>query len=235
MSHVISFEKIPPLSGRYDLYGAVHKGLRLAQCDLLMRLGATDFEQAAPRRKILADLRAVLGVAAAHVRHEDNEIHKALQAHSVSTDLIDEQHEEHRQAFAALEKLILGVENAFQGEKNTAGRHLYLAFAGYIAEDFAHMHEEETVTAPMLWKLFSDEELLAIEIRIVSSIPPEQNMVFMRYMIPAINPIERAKLLGGIKNGAPAEVFNAVMEFAARPNLSKDDFSDLSNRLGLAA
>ena len=34
---------------------------------------------------------------------------------------------------------------------------------------------------------------------------------------------------------APAEAFNAVIEFAARPNLPADDFADLARRLDIAA
>ena len=38
-----------------------------------------------------------------------------------------------------------------------------------------------------------------------------------------------------MKAGAPAEAFNAVIEFAARPNLADADFADLARRLDLAA
>ena len=34
---------IADLNGRHDLYGLVHKALRMAQCQMLVRLGQFDF------------------------------------------------------------------------------------------------------------------------------------------------------------------------------------------------
>ncbi len=235
MSEHLSLTDIPDLNGRYDLYGGVHKGLRRAGCDLLCRLGAVDHDKSEETDAVIAILRAYLGLAASHVMHEDENIHKALQARGVSTAAIDHQHDDHRRDFADLEAMALAIEMARPQERRAACRKLYLAFAAYIAEDLAHMHEEETVTAPALWTAFSDEELMGIEMRIISSIPPEKNMAFMRTMIPAMNPAERAALLGAMKKGAPPEVFNAVIEFAVRPSLSETAFGDLANRLQIAA
>lgn len=235
MSHAGLLETIPPLGGRYDLYGNVHKGLRRTQCLLLSRLGANDFDDAAATDKLIGDLRRLLALAAAHVRHEDTEIHAALNRRGIATDTVDEQHEEHHAAFKVLEDRIAAVEAARGARRVEAGRALYLAFAAYIADDFAHMHEEETVTAPLLWQHFSDEELLAIEMRIIASLPPEENMAFTRMMLPAMNPEQRRVMVGGMIEALPREVFAAVLEFAIRPSLTEADFQALRLSVGLAA
>lgn len=233
MTHADFLTRIPALDGRYDLYGNIHKGLRRAQCLLLARLGSNDFGDAAATDKLLADLRRLLAMAAAHVRHEDGEIHAALNGRGIATELIDAQHDDHRAAFAVLEDRIAAVEAAVH--RAEAGRALYLAFAAYIADDFAHMHEEETVTAPLLWRHFTDEELLAIEMRIIGSLPPEENMAFTRMMLPAMNPDQRAALVGGMLQAMPGEMFAAVVEFAIRPSLTEADFQALRLSVGLAA
>lgn len=235
MSHADFLTRIPALDGRYDLYGNIHKGLRRTECLLLSRLGANDFADAAATDKLLADLRRLLAMAAAHVRHEDTEIHAALNGRGIATGLVDEQHDDHRAAFAALEDRIAAVEAAPAAHRAEAGRALYLAFAAYIADDFAHMHEEETVTAPLLWRHFTDEELLAIEMRIIASLPPEENMAFTRMMLPAMNPDQRAALVVGMLQAMPREVFAAVVEFAIRPSLTEADFQALRLSVGLAA
>lgn len=235
MSNPIDFAAIPPLAGRYDLYGAVHKGLRKAQCDLLGRLGANDYANPASTATLLDDMRMLLTLAADHVEHEDGHIHSRLNALEIGTETVDDQHEDHRAAFATLAGLIRDIEDAPFHARAAAGRRLYLAFAAYVADDFLHMHEEETVTAPMLWANLTDQDLMGIEMAIVGSLPPEKNMAFMRLMIPAMNPDERAAMLGGIRDGAPREAFNAVMEFAARPNLSPADYADLVRRLAPVA
>ncbi len=235
MSHEFSLTSIPGLNGRYDIYGAVHKGLRKAGCDLLGRLGTADFHNVEETGFLIADLRHYLMLAASHVSHEDDHIHEALAAKGLSTTTLDEQHDDHRTAFRELEELVVAWENAWPLDKPACGRKLYLAFAAYIADDFAHMHEEETVTGPLLWRNFTDDEMLGIEMRIIASLPPEKSMAFMRIMIPAINPAERAALLGTMKKDAPPEVFQAVIDFAVRPALSVSDFAQLAGALQLAA
>lgn len=234
MSHTVSHAAIPDLDGRYDLYGNVHKGLRKAGCELLVRLGSTDYADPAECEATLEGLRSYIGLAAAHVAHEDDNIHGSLQQRGGSTAVVDDQHDDHREAFARLEGFAAEIEFAAAADRPKLGRRLYLAFAAYLAEDLAHMHEEETVTAPALWKSFSDAELAAIEMRIVGSMPPEKNMAFMRQMVPAMNPAERATLLAAVKKDAPPEVFGAVIEFAVRPGLSEKAYGDLAVRLALA-
>lgn len=228
------FTRIPALKGRYDLYGLVHKGLRRAQCNLLSRIGANDFADAEATAMLVADMRRLLSMAAAHVEHEDGEIHAALKRLSVSTDIVDTQHDDHRAAFGLLEAKLAAVDSALPGEKAEAGRALYLAFAAYIADDLAHMHEEETVIAPLLWQHFSDAELLDMEMRIIGSMPPEENMAFTRAMLPAMNPTERRMVVGGMHQTMPPEVFNAVLEFAIRPVLTAQEFAGLEADLKLA-
>jgi Hemerythrin HHE cation binding domain len=237
MTHAHHLAEIADLNGRHDIYGPIHKGLRKAQCDLLVRLGNTDFGDAGATTDLLSDMRGLLALAAAHLEHEDGHIHDALRARgAVSVDRLDHQHDDHRTTFAGLEKLVSAIEAARGAAERTAlGRRLYLAFGAYIAHDLEHMLEEETVAAPQLWSLYSDAEMMAIENRIVGSLPPEKAMAFMRLMIPAANPGERAAMLGGMKQQAPREAFDAVIEFAARPNLSAAEFADLARRLDLVA
>jgi hypothetical protein len=95
------------------------------------------------------------------------------------------------------------------------------------------MHEEETVANPILHSMFTDKELEDIEMRIISTLTPEKVIAYMRLMIPASNPDERANLLGGIKASAPPEAFKAVIDLAARPTLGAPEFAALSRRIGL--
>ncbi|MFB2603135.1 hypothetical protein ACE04B_14130, partial [Rhizobium phaseoli] len=64
MSHEFSLTSIPDLNGRYDIYGAIHKGLRKAGCDLLGRLGTADFQNVEETVFLIGDLRHYLMLAA---------------------------------------------------------------------------------------------------------------------------------------------------------------------------
>ena len=87
---------------------------------------------------------------------------------------------------------------------------------------------------PRLCALFTDEELAGLEMEILAHVSPPDAITYLRMMLPASTRAERAGLLGGMKASAPAEAFSAVIELAARPTLSPDDFAHLA-QLGLAA
>lgn len=228
----LEHEPLAGAAGRWDIYGPIHKGLRLGHAKLLQRLGSADWT--ADQAGLLAELREHLKLAAKHLAHEEAHIHTALEARDAgATATLDEEHEAHRARFAALQARLDGLAVAAAPDRPTLGRALYLAFGDLVAEDLAHMHGEETVVWPKLCAAFTDAELQAIEMTIVGSLSPEETMGFMRLMIPAINRTERAGMLGGMKAGAPPEAYRWVLDGAARPTLSAEDWADLEAR-GLA-
>lgn len=221
--------------GRHDTYRYIHKALRMAQCDMLARLGRTDFA-GNEAEALLIDLRQLLALGAAHIGHEEIHIHVHLEAaEPTSTQHLDNQHASHRNSFQRLESLIHQVEVATPAQKAEAGHRLYLAFSLFLAHDFEHMHEEETTNNERLWRLFTDNEIIAMERAIVASLPPEKAMANLRLMIPALTRDERVRFLGAMKTAMPPEVFAAIIEGTARPILAANDFADLHSRLGLAA
>ncbi|WP_207779288.1 hypothetical protein [Zavarzinia aquatilis] len=221
---------------RYDFYGPIHKGLRLGLSRLMLRLGSQDFTDSVSAAALLADLRAQLALSAAHLEHEETHLHKALDARLPgAARTLEDQHRGHQTRFAQLARLMAALEAAPVAEHPAHGHGLYLAFSAFVAEDFHHMHEEEAVTGPILHRLFADEELQAIEMTIIASLTPDENIAYMRLMLPAMTPAERAGLLSGMKAGAPAEAFAAVIELAAKPSLPARDFDRLAGELGIAA
>ncbi|MEW5687124.1 MAG: hypothetical protein AB1942_19560 [Pseudomonadota bacterium] len=221
-------------NSRWDIYGPIHKGLRLAHAELLRRLGRADFE-AGVQATLLADLRAHLELAAKHLAHEESVIHPALEARAPgAATRLDSDHAHHQARFAMLESAIRAVEHAGAADRPALGRALYLAFTAFVAEDLEHMAREETETWPLLCGLFDDEQIAALEMTIISSLSEADNIAFMRLMLPAMNPVERTALLSAMKSGAPPEAYAAVIDLAARPALPPEDFAHLRT-LGLAA
>lgn len=221
---------------RHDLYGPIHKAIRASLCDLLVRLGRTDFASDAARGDILSALRLQLAFSAAHLRHEEEHVHSALLARSPETVAdVRSEHGDHEVEFARLDRLIVDVETASADERIDAGRVLYLAFTTFVAHDLAHMAKEEQIVGPLLQRLFSDAELRGMEAAIVGSMPPEAALSAVANMLPALNPGERAAFLGFVRETAPPPVFDAMIEVAAKPSLAANDWADLADRLGLAA
>jgi hypothetical protein len=219
---------------RHDLYGPIHKGLRLALSTLVVEIGSTDFADREAARETLAAVRRQMALSASHLAHEEDHIHRALEARAPGATLsLLADHDHHRRAFEAIEAAMQAIEAAADARRPALGRDLYLAFSQFVAADFAHMAEEETIILPLLHRLFGDDELIAIEGAIVASLPPEEVIAFMKLAVPAMNGPERVRFLAFVRGGAPAEAFEALLNFAVRPSLTPSDYRAVE--LGLAA
>lgn len=228
-----------PLSGieldmkaRCDLYGTAHKGLRFALTQLLVRLGSADFADAEEAARMVLAVRAQLVLCASHLAQEEAHILEPLRRRAGAAGfVIDHPHERHRDCSAEIAELLSQLERAAPAARLALGRQLYLAFSLFVAEDLQHMHEEETVTLPLLQRLFTDAELMAMEQAIVSSIPGPEVITWMRVMLPAMSRPERGLMLARLRAAAPEPAFEAVLLHAARPTLTQAEWSDLMDRL----
>jgi iron-sulfur cluster repair protein YtfE (RIC family) len=217
---------------RIDLYASIHKALRSFMADTLSAVGRIDVDDAGERSAVLAQLRSLLQLLEHHASIEDEFIHPAMQARRPGS--ADGAAAEHRRQAAALDelrRLAEGVERA-AGQRAAAAQALYRQLSLFIAENLAHMHEEETVNNTVLWAEYADDELAAIHDRIVASIGEQEMAQVIRWMVPSLTPHERAGLFGTLQAKAPAEVFQRLLE-AARPHLAPRDWNRLT--FGIAA
>ncbi len=83
-----------------------------------------------------------------------------------------------------------------------------------MAENHEHMHVEETQLNAVLWASCTDEQLLGIQDRIIASIPPEEMAATLPLMLPALNPQQRAGMVGAMRGKAPPEVIRGVLSIA---------------------
>jgi len=221
---------------RHDLYGPVHKALRASLSQLMVELGQTDFTDEAEGTEAIAMVRRQLAVSASHLAHEDDHIHGALEERDPgASSVLKADHKHHRATFFDLEILLGRIEDTPPAARAPLGRILYLRFSKFVADDLAHMAEEELETLVRLHELFSDDELQAIEAAIIASVPPQERMATLGRFVPVMNRSERINFLSFARASAPPEAFDALMEGAVRPALKPDDWRHLSEGLRLAA
>ena len=225
---------ILPDETRYNFYHNIHKALRLGHCRILAAIGANDFSDDEKTSVLLDELRVLIGLGRSHLESENREIHTALEARMPGASAFAaDDHGHHEQSFAELESLIRAVQIAVPGRREIAGRALYRRYALFAAADLEHMNEEETELLQALHEAFTDEELQAIESRIVSAIPPAKMMAYSKLMMPALNHAERVDLLGKMRDVMPEAVFNALLSEAVRPSLKTEDYSALIDEMTL--
>jgi Hemerythrin HHE cation binding domain len=198
---------------RLDLYGPIHQTLRSAMAKVLVSLGALDIGDAAECVAVLGNAQRVLGLMESHLQHEDAFVHPALLAADPATVADTEaDHQQHRSAIAMLRAEIDSLAAAPPAAGDVAG--LYRRFALFVAENHEHMHNEETRNNAALWACYSDAELLDIHDRLIASIPPAELAETLHLMLPALNPQQRAGMLGAMQAKAPPAAMQRMLAIA---------------------
>ena len=213
---------------RHDIYAFIHKGLRAFMTHTLVRVGRVDPHDAAEVSEVSAEVAGLLDICAGHLHHENEVIHAAMEARRPgSSQAVADDHVEHEASIAALRQLLARLA----GDASTA-HGLYHALSVFVAHNFEHMEHEETQHNAVLWATHSDEEIRALEHRIVSALAPQQMQMAMRWMLPHMNPAERAAMLAGMRQSAPPAVFDDVLG-QVRPLLGGRDWRKLAQALSL--
>lgn len=235
MEHAIkrATAKVAQTTDRHDIYAFVHKGLRAWMGEVLARVGRTDPDDVAEIAATLDALGALLAFCRGHVTHENDFVHRAMESRRPgSADLTAADHIAHENAIRELEGIMTSVQFAAPGESAAGLQRLYRQLALFVAENLEHMAMEESHNNLVLWETHTDAEIVEIEHALVASIAPEAMMAALRWMLPWMNARERATMLGGMRQGMPAEPFRAVLAMV-RQHVSADDWRKLAAALRL--
>jgi hypothetical protein len=216
-----------------DLYRNIHKGIRAELFALTGGAGNLDPADACGRADLAAYVNSVTDLLVGHAAHEDEVIQPALLTHLPAlAEKIERDHE-------VIERRIVGLRVLAEGAAAATGDHrdrvhrLYLELASFTSAYLAHQDVEERVVMPALEAAVGVDAVVAMHIAIVSSIPPDEMGRALAVMLPAMNIDDRAELLGGMRDSAPAEVFDGVWSLA-RSVLAAPDSAALASRLAIA-
>lgn len=213
---------------RFDLYGPIHKAMRVVMSDMLVRIGKTNFANEGAATRLARDIETLLVWCEQHIEHEMTFIHPHVSVRlPQALASIDDGHEQHDRFVAELRGLLNGITSASTPELRVlAGRTLYLHYSAFFAETMVHMVEEEQVLQPLIHRFFTDEELLAMNGAIIAAVPLSEMFETLTLMVTAANGPERANFLRAVRAGAPPEAFQGFVT-TLRPRLDADEWSEL--------
>lgn len=203
---------------RFNAFNQIHKGLRALLYDTALSIQHTDFTQEAQARATFRKVEKVLWLFEGHADKEDTKIFPLLQA--VAPDVVDDfekQHVTDHQLGEDLQDAIVAYDSAQSvPQRIQCGAKLMRAFDEFTAFNLQHMNKEETIINSLLWKHYTDEQILSVQHEIVSSIPPDKNEWYSRWMIKGINDVELFRWLQAVQKMAPAPVFNGLCAMAGQ-------------------
>ncbi len=221
-----------PVTVTFDLYRDIHKGIRAELFRVTQLAGCTDPSDASATQVLAGEVRTLVALLVSHAEHEDGVIQPGIEAHlpELGARVVAE-HEELEARIAALAELAEQVAGgAAQGQ---AAARLYLDLASFVSAYLLHQDLEERVIMPALEAAVGVEAVIGMHERIIGSLSPEEMAQSLAIMLPAMNADDRTGLLGGMRAGAPEEVFTGVWGLAGSV-LAPEDLQTLAVRLGIA-
>jgi hemerythrin-like domain-containing protein len=200
---------------RYNVFNQIHKALRAMLYDTATNIQRTDFcsDEAVAT---IDQLEQLLNLFDEHADHEDHYILPHVQKHDARlVETLEQDHVVDHRLTESLQNSIAewrrssGAEQRFQ-----IGQQIFYAFNEFIAFNLYHMNKEENELICVLWKHYSDLEILGMEQQILQNIAPETLQIESMWMMKSISTPEIIGWLGGVAAHAPAEVFAGLMQLA---------------------
>jgi hypothetical protein len=223
----------PSHNNRYDIYGTIHKALRLCMMEALASVGTMDLENTEELRVKLASVEAMLGLMRTHLTKENKFLHPALDARQPgASQRIAAEHVEHEQAIDALFDDVADLCASNSAQRGALGQRLYHHLALAIADNLEHMHYEETVHNAVLWSAYTDAELQALEGQIKASLAPQEMMLWLRWITRSATPQQVINMMADMRANAPKEVFGSAVQLV-REQLSASRWTMVSMALDL--
>ena len=216
---------------RYNVFNLIHKALRGMMYDAAASIQQTNFAKD-EAVETLNKLHLLLELFDEHADHEDAHILVNVQRHDAKlVEAFEQDHVVDHHLTEALSAHIESWRNAAEPEgRLAAGLRIFYAFNDFIAFNLYHMNREENELLAVLWKNFTDAEILGMEHQIVQAIKPETMQIESTWMMRMANVPELAGWLGGVRAGAPEEVFGGLMHLA-QMELSEERFETLATML----
>lgn len=200
---------------RLKSFDIPHKGLRNLMAQVNFLAGNTDFtnpEQVSRLHQLGNDLFQLLRE---HAHDENDVVLSALERrqpgsarqNSMEHEIIENEQE---QLEALLDTL---TEKASRGEDTrSVAEQFYFALNHFQSGYLLHMLEEESETQRLLWKFFSDAELLDMRRKIIARMSPESQLKWYRYSAPAMDHTGRLMWLRAVKAAAPEAFFGQIIQ-----------------------
>ncbi|RYG03931.1 MAG: hypothetical protein EOO02_07300 [Chitinophagaceae bacterium] len=217
---------------RYNIFNQIHKGLRALLYDTALTLQQTNFGDAEEAETALDKVRIAVDIFDQHALHEDEHVLTAVQRYEPSiVDMFEQEHVKDHALSEALRGLLKVYGYAMQaGVKIETGQSINKAFIEFMVFNLEHMAREEVLLNKILWRYYTDAEIVSINQRIVQSISPQEMAATSRWMMRGLSAAEISHWLKEIERNAPAHVFAQFLAMAEK-ELSHQRFTKVSESL----
>ncbi len=200
-----------------------HKYVSFALNELERLIAKTDFTSDAALKQVQDEWQPVKEMLKGHAHHEEQNFHPLLEKKGSSVHR--EAHNDHDHQEDALEHLQHLLDTIKKSsDREETGYQFYLAFRKFVGDNLLHLHEEETKILPELQRLYTDEELRAIEHPTYDIMTTEQMVEMVQVLFPHMNFSDKFAFLTDIRLAQPkkfAELWKKANQFLSTEERAK--------------
>jgi len=196
---------------KINFYTAIHKALRHYLYSVAIDVGNHDFSDTARFTVLYENIIKLINLLRDHARHEETYIRPLIESKFKDiADKLGAEHDEQEHELMTLENNCRRLLHLSGHEAVTEGLLFYRALNKFIGESLLHMEEEEN-TMEILQTVCTDEELMDVHMRIITSFSMEKMLQAISYMMPALNLEERLSMLKGMMMNATQETTAIIL------------------------
>lgn len=203
---------------RYNSFYQVHKALRAMLYETAIELQRTDFNNNEEAMAVLSSITTIVNVFDKHAYNEDQYVFAAVTQYEPSiVDSFEQEHVKDHELAVQLRTLInIYPTLETDDEKNQLGSAMRKAFIDFMTFNLVHMAKEEDVINNLLWRYYTDDQIKAIERKIISNQTPESTAIVWKWMLHGLSNLEITNWLRAVEKNAPEVVFNNLFATAEK-------------------
>ncbi len=199
---------------RYQFYRE-HKYVSAALNNLERLIAQTDFCDPSQIHQVETTFEALVSMLKGHAQYENERLHTLLKQKNVPPAIyshVEEEHIAQDEQLLKLEEILRDIPLQSTNEKKIEqGHHLYLAYRKFVADNLAHLHEEETQILPTLQSLYSDQELRQVEAQTYREMTSEETIGMIETLFPHMNTHDKQAFLLDILSLEPKK-FDIILK-----------------------
>jgi tRNA U34 5-carboxymethylaminomethyl modifying enzyme MnmG/GidA len=201
---------------RYNAFYQIHKALRALLFETGIMIQQTDFSNEEQANITVQRIAEVIAMFDSHAHTEDNFVLPLIEVYEPAVAVMFEaEHVQDIELSNKLNALLQAWHTATATEaKEEAGAPISIVFNEFIAFNLTHMAKEEKDLNKLLWKYMTHEQLHNVTMEIIAKLPFEKLQAANSWMMRGLSNNEISNWLKEIKNTAPDEVFNGMMQLA---------------------
>lgn len=188
---------------RYQFYRE-HKYVSSALNDVERLIAKTDFRNELDTLNAQSAFQELTEMLEGHAHYENEKLHRLLDKKGSKVHQhAEDEHALQQQKITEIQSLFNQILEPSINERIALGYNLYLTYRKFVADNLAHLHEEETLILPELQRLYTDEELKRVEAETYNIMSSDEMIEMLRVLFPHMNSVDKEAFLSDIKECQP--------------------------------